>query len=157
VIIGAIGPDQPDPGSVAAVRIPLVRDLSAIGRDLRVDVAGALRRVVVNLLDNAIKYTPAGGRIRIEAESVENSVAIRFIDTGCGIPPEDLPRIWDRLFRGDKSRSERGLGLGLSFVRAIVESHGGKVMVKSHPEGGTTAGMLLPSADVDAPRHLASS
>jgi signal transduction histidine kinase len=131
---------------------------TAMSSQLRVGGdAGALRRVVVNLLDNAIKYTPAGGRVRIEAESVEDSVAIRFIDTGCGISPEDLPRIWDRLFRGDKSRSERGLGLGLSFVRAIVESHGGTVMVTSQPEGGTTAGIVLPSAGVDGQGQLASS
>jgi signal transduction histidine kinase len=109
--------------------------------------AGSLRRVFVNLLDNAIKYTPAGGNIRIAAERRGESVAIHFTDTGCGISAEDLPRIWDRLFRADKSRSERGLGLGLSFVRAIVESHGGKATVTSNPGCGTTASIVLPTDD----------
>ncbi|MDB6155300.1 MAG: Histidine kinase [Chthoniobacteraceae bacterium] len=110
--------------------------------------AGALRRVFANLLDNAIKFTPAGGRVRITANRIEQSVAIHFADTGSGISPEDLPRIWDRLFRGDKSRSERGLGLGLSFVRAIVESHGGKASVSCELDGGTRATILLPAETV---------
>ena len=59
-------------------------------------------------------------------------------DTGVGIPPDELPRIWDRLFRGDASRTERGLGLGLSLVRAIVEAHGGTVEVQSEPGQGST-------------------
>lgn len=113
--------------------------------------AGALRRVCANLLDNAIKYTPAGGRVRITAEAIGDSVVVRFADTGCGISAEDLPRIWDRLFRGDRSRTERGLGLGLSFVRAIVESHGGKATVTSHPDGGTTASISLPAPGSEAP------
>jgi signal transduction histidine kinase len=111
--------------------------------------AGALRRVCANLLDNAIKYTPAGGRVHITAERLGDSVAIYFADTGCGISPEDLPRIWDRLFRGDRSRTERGLGLGLSFVRAIVESHGGKATVHSQPDCGTTAIITLPGPGPD--------
>lgn len=106
--------------------------------------ASSLRRVFVNLLDNAIKYTPAGGRVRIGAERVGEEVAIHFVDTGIGIAPDDLPRVWDRLFRGDKSRSERGLGLGLSFVRAIVEAHGGKASVASEPGTGTDVAIILP-------------
>lgn len=106
--------------------------------------AGALRRVLVNLLDNAIKYTPAGGRVRINAIREEEFVVITFADTGCGISPEDIPRIWDRLFRGDRSRSERGLGLGLSFVKAIVESHGGHVRVVSEIERGSCVSVSLP-------------
>lgn len=109
--------------------------------------AGALRRVFANVLDNAIKYTPVGGRVDITAERCGECVAIRLKDTGCGISPEDLPRIWDRLFRGDKSRSERGLGLGLSFVRAIVESHGGQATVTSQPASGTTATIRLPAVE----------
>jgi signal transduction histidine kinase len=113
--------------------------------------AGALRRVFANLLDNAIKYTPAGGRVRITAERAGESVAIHFTDTGHGISPEDLPRIWDRLFRGDKSRSQRGLGLGLSFVRAIIQSHGGIATVTSQPDSGTTASIRLPAAEMEPP------
>ena len=108
--------------------------------------ATALFRVFANLLDNAIKYTPAGGRVRIEAEQRDGAVDIRIADTGIGISAEDLPRIWDRLFRGDRSRSERGLGLGLSFVRAIVEAHGGSVSVESQPGAGTTVRLKLVAA-----------
>ena len=112
--------------------------------------AGALRRVFANLLDNAIKYTPAGGRVRITAERVGKAIAVHITDTGCGTAAEDLPRIWDRLFRGDKSRSKRGLGLGLSFVRAIVESHGGRATVTSQPDRGTTASITLPFSDQES-------
>jgi signal transduction histidine kinase len=123
--------------------------INNVPRDLGISGdAGALRRVFANLLDNAIKYTPRGGRVEISAERTEGGIAVCFKDTGCGIPAEDLPRIWDRLFRGDKSRSERGLGLGLSFVRAIVESHGGKATVTSQPDQGTRATILLPEASL---------
>ncbi len=109
--------------------------------------ATALRRVFVNLLDNAIKFTPAGGQIRITAECLGAMVEVRVADTGRGIATEDLPRVWDRLFRGDKSRSERGLGLGLSFVHAIVKSHGGTASVESTPGTGTTITVALPAAE----------
>jgi heavy metal sensor kinase len=112
--------------------------------------AGALRRVFANLLDNAIKYTPEGGSVAITAESAGKSIAVHFVDTGRGILPEDLPRIWDRLFRGDRSRSERGLGLGLSFVRAIVEAHGGSAKVESVLDQGTTTTIILPSVEAEA-------
>lgn len=107
---------------------------------------GALRRVFANLLDNAIKYTPAGGEVRITAQRHDGTITVHLADTGRGIAPEDLPRIWDRLFRGDRSRSERGLGLGLSFVRAIVESHDGEVAASSQPDQGTRISVTLPEA-----------
>jgi signal transduction histidine kinase len=115
--------------------------------------ADSLRRVFANLLDNAIKYSPAGGCTRITAERHAGKVAIHFTDTGSGIPAEDLPRIWDRLFRGDKSRSTHGLGLGLSFVRAIVESHGGAATVTSQPGFGTKATIVLPAATSEESAH----
>jgi hypothetical protein len=115
--------------------------------------AGSLRRVFANLLDNAIKYTPAGGRVRITTGRAEGGVAIHFTDSGSGIPAEDLPRIWDRLFRGDESRSERGLGLGLSFVRAIVESHGGTATISSRPGFGTKATIVLPAETIEGSAH----
>ena len=115
--------------------------------------AGSLRRVFANLLDNAIKYTPAGGRVRITTGRAEGGLAIHFTDSGSGIPAEDLPRIWDRLFRGDESRSERGLGLGLSFVRAIVESHGGTATISSRPGFGTKATIVLPAETIEGSPH----
>jgi signal transduction histidine kinase len=103
-----------------------------------------MRQVVANLLDNAVKYTPAGGNIRIEARRDGPDALLSVSDTGIGIPADELPRIWDRLYRGDKSRSERGLGLGLSLVKAIVEAHGGKVAVTSTPEAGSRFELRLP-------------
>ena len=80
-----------------------------------------LRQVFANLLDNAIKYTPAGGRVTLAVERRPPSeVAVTVTDPGIGIAADELPRIWDRLYRGDRSRSERGLGLGLSLVKAFV-------------------------------------
>jgi signal transduction histidine kinase len=104
-----------------------------------------LRQVLANLLDNAIKYTPSGGRVEIRA-GLENGAAVLEVkDTGAGIPAEELPRIWDRLYRGDKSRSTRGLGLGLSLVKAIVQAHGGEVGVQSAPGAGSTFTLRLPA------------
>jgi signal transduction histidine kinase len=74
---------------------------------------------------------------------------IEVADTGIGIPPGELPRIWDRLFRGDRSRSERGLGLGLSLVKAIVERHGGRVDVESRPGAGSRFTLHLPPPPAD--------
>ena len=84
-----------------------------------------LRQAIANLVDNAIKYTPSGGRVDVRAERAPNAVEIRVSDTGPGIAERDLPRIFDRLYRGDQSRTTRGLGLGLSLVRAYVEAQGG--------------------------------
>jgi len=90
-----------------------------------------LRQVLANLLDNAIKYTPPGGRITLTACQELTGVAILFEDTGRGMTADDLAHIWDRLYRGDTSRSQRGLGLGLSLVKAIVQAHQGAVTVAS--------------------------
>ncbi len=103
-----------------------------------------IRQVLANLLDNAIKYTPTGGRINIEASRRDNEVRITVQDTGIGISDDELDNIWDRLYRGDKSRSQRGLGLGLSLVRAIVGAHRGHVEVLSRPGAGSVFSVYLP-------------
>jgi signal transduction histidine kinase len=97
-----------------------------------VDVA-RIRQAFANLLDNAVKYTHDGGRIDVRCRSGANEVSVVIRDTGVGIPAEELPKIWGRLYRGDKSRSQRGLGLGLSLVKAFVEAHGGWVEARSEP------------------------
>ena len=102
-----------------------------------------LRQVFANLLDNALKYTPAGGQVTFTLEKRDEGGAVIVRDTGIGITPEDLPRIWDRLYRGDRSRAERGLGLGLSLVRAYVRAHGGQVFAESTPGQGSTFAVLL--------------
>ncbi len=114
-------------------------------QELEVDAdLNRLRQVIANLLDNALKYTPAGGRVDIEASGGEDGVRIVVRDTGPGIPAEELPHIWERLFRGDRSRSTPGLGLGLSLVQAIVRAHGGTVTARSLPEAGAEFTVRLP-------------
>jgi signal transduction histidine kinase len=103
-----------------------------------------LEQVAANLIDNAVKYTPPGGRVNVEVHRAEDTAILRVRDTGPGIPPDELPRIFDRLFRGDTSRAERGLGLGLSLVKAIVEAHGGTVDVVSEPGRGSVFTVSLP-------------
>jgi signal transduction histidine kinase len=103
-----------------------------------------MRQVFGNLLDNAIKYTNSSGEVRIAVERTPRAVRVQFRDTGQGIPPRELDRIWDRLYRGDKSRSQRGLGLGLSLVKAVVEAHHGQVSVVSQPAQGSTFTVTLP-------------
>jgi signal transduction histidine kinase len=103
-----------------------------------------LQLLLSNLLDNALKYTPGGGQTKIGASFAADAVRITVEDTGIGIAPEDLPRIWERLFRGDKSRSQRGSGLGLSLVKAFVEAHGGTVTAQGGTEGGSLFTVILP-------------
>jgi signal transduction histidine kinase len=105
-----------------------------------------MEQVAANLIDNAIKYTPSGGRVTVDAAQEEGRAVLRVSDTGAGIPADELPRIWERLFRGDASRTERGLGLGLSLVKAIVEAHGGTVAVESEVGRGTTFTVALPKS-----------
>jgi signal transduction histidine kinase len=104
--------------------------------DVVVD-ATRMRQCLANLLDNALKYTPEDGKVRLSCADESGRVTVRVRDTGMGIPIEEQPRIWERLYRGDKSRSQRGLGLGLSLVKAIVEAHHGTVSVHSEPGEGS--------------------
>jgi signal transduction histidine kinase len=99
--------------------------------------ATRMRQAFANLLDNALKYTPEGGSVRLACAVESGHVTVRVRDTGMGISPDEQPRIWERLYRGDKSRSQRGLGLGLSLVKAIVEAHHGEVSVSSQPGDGS--------------------
>ena len=103
-----------------------------------------LQLLLSNLLDNALKYTPNGGRVEIAADFSPDEVRITVRDTGIGIDDDDLPRIWDRLYRADKSRSQRGLGLGLSLVKAFVDAHGGTATVSSQPGSGSVFTVTFP-------------
>jgi signal transduction histidine kinase len=105
-----------------------------------------LRQVFANLLDNAIKYSPEGGRVHITVGREDDSAVVAVADAGSGIAAEHLPRIWERLYRADPSRSERGLGLGLSLVKAFVTAHGGTVEAQSKPGVGSTFTIRLPIA-----------
>lgn len=102
------------------------------------------QQVMANLLDNAIKYSGEGREIEISAQTGDACAIISISDQGIGIPPSDINKIWDRLYRGDHSRSQRGLGLGLSFVRAIVHAHGGTVSVESELDKGSSFTIRMP-------------
>jgi len=103
-----------------------------------------LSQAFANLLDNALKYTPEGGTVHLACRAAENTVTVTMRDTGMGIPATDQPHIWERLYRGDKSRTQRGLGLGLSLVKAIVEAHNGTVAVTSEAGQGAEFVITVP-------------
>ncbi len=103
-----------------------------------------IQQVIANLLDNALKYSNEGGQVTISARRENASVMISVSDTGIGIPAHETDKIWDRLYRGDRSRSQRGLGLGLNLVRAIVQAHGGSVTVQSEMNKGSVFTVMLP-------------
>ena len=112
--------------------------------------ADRINQVFYNILVNAIRYSPKGGLVqvgtRLEEEQGQPWVSVSFKDSGVGIPEEDLPHIFDYFYRADKSRDRKsgGSGLGLAIVQQLVEMHGGKVLVQSKPEQGSTFTILLP-------------
>jgi signal transduction histidine kinase len=110
-----------------------------------------LRQAFANLIDNAIKYNRPGGQVAIAARADGGRAVVEVRDTGIGIPAADMSRIWERLYRGDVSRAERGLGLGLSLVRAIVEAHGGTVAVESAVGEGSVFRVSLPLQPTASP------
>ena len=103
-----------------------------------------LQRLTANLLDNAIKYTPAQGSVHVTLEDSGTTIVIRFTDTGIGIPPSEIPRIFDRFYRSDASRSTAGTGLGLSLAKAITEAFGGSIHVESASDKGSVFTVVLP-------------
>jgi two-component system, OmpR family, phosphate regulon sensor histidine kinase PhoR len=103
-----------------------------------------IQEVLSNILHNAIKFTPAGGEIRVKTFSSSNSVTVEIKDTGIGISADDLPHIFERFFKADKSRSNPGSGLGLAIARHIIKAHGGDIWVKSQEGKGSTFGFSLP-------------
>jgi signal transduction histidine kinase len=105
-----------------------------------------MRQVFANLLDNALKYTPEGGAVQVSCSTRGGRVAVCIRDTGIGISAAEQPLIWDRMYRGDRSRSQRGLGLGLSLVKAIVEAHDGEVSVDSESGRGAAFTVVLPTS-----------
>jgi signal transduction histidine kinase len=105
-----------------------------------------LRQVLTNLVSNAIKYTPEGGRVRLTARAENSHVTVQIADTGMGISEEDLPKVFDRFFRAQNVvlHDIEGTGLGLSIVKSLVERHGGKVWLVSTEGQGTTVSFTLP-------------
>lgn len=133
------------------------------GITLRVDAPESLppayadpsrvEQVLVNLVHNAIKYTPPGGTVTLRAESCGGSLCVSVADTGVGIPPEDLPRIFERFYKVDKARTSNrdrdgGTGLGLAIAKHIVQAHGGQIWVESALDKGTTFYFTLPVGEL---------
>ena len=131
---------------VEAKRLVLVAELSAgvvvCGDSVR------LRQVAMNLIDNAVKYTPEGGSIRVTVGRADGRAVFTVADTGEGIPADHLPRVFDRFYRVDKGRSREmgGTGLGLAIAKSIVTAHGGAIDLTSTVGVGTTAIVTLPLA-----------
>lgn len=122
------------------------------GLQLQVDPS-RLAQILINLVDNALKYTPADGLVCVKAIELNEYVRFEISDTGCGMPKADLPRIFERFYRVDKARTRKtgGTGLGLSIVKHIVEAHGGTISVQSTVGEGTTFTFILPKRQAGRP------
>src|SRR5258708_342686 len=108
-----------------------------------------LKKLILILLDNAIKYTPTDGRIEVRIAHFADQSFLEVKDTGIGIAEEDIPHIFERFYRADKGRSREtgGLGLGLSIAQTIAEDHGTHIAVRSRPDAGSCFRILFPSRD----------
>ena len=115
-----------------------------------------LDQVFVNLLDNAIKYTPAGGEVMVSGAANDGEIAVSVSDTGVGISDRDLPHVFERFYRGDAGRTHEGTGLGLAIVEQYVRQHGGRIVVDQRPAGGTTFTVFLPLMVLPEERDLAA-
>jgi two-component system phosphate regulon sensor histidine kinase PhoR len=130
--------------------VTLVKALPA-GLPLLIGDGDRLQQVLINLADNAVKYTPPGGTVTIAAQSLPNGgapvVEVTVTDTGSGIPAQELPRLTERFYRVDKARSRElgGTGLGLAIVKHIVQAHGGTLHIASTANVGTTVRFTIPS------------
>ena len=142
-------------GDVVDLYAPLAQDRgidlrTVDGPEVRVNADGArIRQLVGNLIDNAVKYAGDRSRITVEVSQAEDQATITVADDGTGISPADLPFLFDRFYRAERSRSSRatgGAGLGLPICRVIAQLHGGDIRIESSPNKGTTVIVTLPLA-----------
>ncbi len=131
------------PGSGVTLERRLAEDLPPVLADRE-----RIHQVLFNLLDNAMRFTPSGGRVTVSAERRDGAVDVRVADTGPGIAPEHLPRLFERFYRVDPARSARegGTGIGLAIARSVVEAHGGRIWAESSPGRGSVFTFELPVA-----------
>jgi signal transduction histidine kinase len=163
---GRLGID-PKPTEIAPIvneAVDMLRPIAA-EKSIRLDLvvadglptitadAGRVLQVLSNLVGNAVKFTPAGGRVTIRAERVAGSVRFCVADTGPGIPPAQLPQIFGRFWQADRS-DRRGIGLGLAIAKGIVEAHGGRIWVESRVAEGTSLYFTLAGDDAVRLREL---
>ncbi len=139
--IDRLAPQVANKGQTVSLDVP--DGLTALADEEQVS------RALGNLLHNAIKFTPPGGAIRVSAQPFEGDVLIEVADNGPGIPAEDLPRVFERFFRGDRSRQGGGTGLGLAVAKHVIEAHGGRIWAESEgrPGSGAVFRFTLPVAD----------
>jgi two-component system sensor histidine kinase BaeS len=134
----------------AAARLGgVVLTMEVTGAPPEIEVDGArIERAVANLVRNALEHTPSGGRVLVSVTAADGHVDLRVVDSGDGIDPDDLPHVWERFFRGEKSRGRSGngdgAGLGLAITRGIVEAHGGTVCAESRAGEGSMFMLNLP-------------
>jgi signal transduction histidine kinase len=125
------------------------------GCEVRVEADRAsVLRVVSNLLDNAVKYSPAGSTVHVDVRDEGELAALSIRDEGPGIPPGDLPRVFERFYKGDASRAEAGVGLGLAIVKHLVRAHGGTAEVASRPGAGAEFTVRFPAKFVGSRRAV---
>jgi signal transduction histidine kinase len=132
------------PGRGVRLRNDVPEDLPALSADRE-----RVHQVLFNLVDNAVRFTPEGGSVTVSARRRNGSVEVAVTDTGSGIPPEHLPRLFERFYRADpaRGRGEGGTGIGLAIARSVVEAHGGQIRAESEPGRGSVFTFDLPSAD----------
>ena len=151
VDLGAVVADASDDLVLQAEGREIVLDRTIVPGVVVSGEPDALKRAVANLLENAVRYSPPGSRVRLAVGSERGRAWVAVSDEGPGIPPEDQPRVFDRFWRADKARSraEGGTGLGLAIVRQIANAHGGEVQLQSRVGVGSTFTMWLPVAAVE--------
>src|SRR5690606_35263334 len=152
VVVGRLLADAADLYDFVAEEKGVAIEVTAADTVVAAGDPTRLRQVLANLVDNAVKYTPSGGKVFLGAEQRDGRALITVRDTGPGIPEAEQELVWRRLFRGDQSRSQRGFGLGLSVVKAVVEAHQGRVHVGNAPGGGAVFTVDLPVATAEPKR-----